>query len=99
MPESDEYKMYYAQALYKASYYPEATRAAVRVDNPQYAHRMLMLQAAIKYEQDELGACKVNLSLCPSAPLPPSPPLRPYCPPVRRSFPAVAPALDSAWVS
>jgi len=50
-PDVDEYKMYYAQALYKAGLYPEATRAAVRVDNPQYSQRMLMLQSAIKYEQ------------------------------------------------
>lgn len=43
-PDNDEYKMNYAQALYKAALYPEATRAAVRVDNPQYAQKMLMLQ-------------------------------------------------------
>jgi len=60
-PEVDEYKMYYAQSLYKAALYPEATRAAVRVDNPQYSQRVLMLQAAVKYEQDELGPCKALL--------------------------------------
>jgi hypothetical protein len=39
------------QSLYKAAMYPEAMRAVVRVDNPQYAQRMLLLQASIKYEQ------------------------------------------------
>ena len=53
-PENDEYKMNYAQSLYKAALYPEATRAAVRVDNPQYAQKMTMLQATIKYESDVL---------------------------------------------
>ena len=56
--------MHYAQSLYKAALYPEATRAAVRVDNPQYAQKMLMLQAAIKYESDELGVCKSLLEQC-----------------------------------
>ena len=51
--------MNYAQSLYKAALYPEATRAAVRVDHPQFAQKVLMLQAAIKYEMDELGPCKV----------------------------------------
>lgn len=33
-----------AQSLYKAGMYPEATRAAVRVDSPQYQQRMIALQ-------------------------------------------------------
>lgn len=56
--------MNYAQSLYKAALYPEATRAAVRVDNPQYAQKMTMLQATIKYESDELGVCKSLLEQC-----------------------------------
>jgi hypothetical protein len=45
-PGVDEYKIYYAQSLYKAGMYPEAMRAAVRVENPQYGQRMLMLQVS-----------------------------------------------------
>lgn len=45
-PDVDEYKMNYAQSLFKAALYPEATRAAIRVDNPQYAQRVLMLQVS-----------------------------------------------------
>jgi len=63
-PDVDEYKMNYAQSLYKAALYPEATRAAVRVDSPQYAQKILMLQAAIKYESDELSQCKALLDQC-----------------------------------
>jgi tetratricopeptide repeat protein 30 len=44
--------------------YPEALRASIRVDSPQYTQRMLMLQAAIRYEQDELPACKALLEQC-----------------------------------
>jgi len=34
--------------------YPEATRSAVKVDSQQQQQRITMLQAAIKYEQDEV---------------------------------------------
>ena len=65
-PDVDEYKIYYAQSLFKAGMYPEATRAAVRVDSEQHAERMITLQAVIKYEQDELSLCKALLDRCPS---------------------------------
>ena len=60
------YRIYYAQSLYKAASFPEATRNAVRVDNEQYSQRVLMLQAVIKYEQDELASCKSLLDQCHS---------------------------------
>ena len=60
----DEYRIYYAQSLYKAGLYDQAHRAALRVESPQYTQRMTMLQAAIKYEQDELAACKALLDRC-----------------------------------
>jgi len=63
-PDVEEYKIYYAQSLYKAGMYPEATRAAVRVDGEEYAQRMLMLQAMVKYEQDELPSTKSLLDQC-----------------------------------
>ena len=46
--------------------FPEATRNAVRVDNEAYSQRVLMLQAVIKYEQDELPSCKSLLDQCHS---------------------------------
>eukprot|EP01035_Chromulina_nebulosa_P019358 gene19358-25224_t len=57
-PDNDEYKIYYAQSLYKAGMYADATRAAIRIDSEQYQQKILMLQAMIKYDQDELGPCK-----------------------------------------
>ncbi len=63
-PSVQEYKIYYAQALFKAGMYPEALRSAVKVDDPQYTQRIATLQASIKYEQDELSACKSLLSQC-----------------------------------
>lgn len=43
-PGVEEYKMVYAQALYNAGLYPEAMRASVRVEGPQYMQRKQMLQ-------------------------------------------------------
>uniref|UniRef100_A0A7S1G6M3 Tetratricopeptide repeat protein 30 n=1 Tax=Bicosoecida sp. CB-2014 TaxID=1486930 RepID=A0A7S1G6M3_9STRA len=63
-PEVEEYKIYYAQTLHRAGVYAEATRAALRVDDSQYHHKLLMLQAAIKYEEDELVPCRTLLDQC-----------------------------------
>lgn len=65
-PDVEEYKLYYAQSLYKAGLYPDAVRAAIRVEGEQYAQRVLMLQSVIKYEQDELSASKGYLDQCHS---------------------------------
>ena len=35
--------------------YAEALQAQARIDDPQYAQRILSLQAAIKYEQDDMA--------------------------------------------
>jgi tetratricopeptide repeat protein 30 len=63
-PEVEEYKIYHAQSLYKAGMYAEAMRACLSIDNVQYAQRILNLQAAIKYEQDDLGGCMAHLDQC-----------------------------------
>lgn len=63
-PEVDSYKLYYAQCLYKAGLYPEATKACMRVDSEQYAQRLLHLQACIKYEEDDLPGSRTLLDQC-----------------------------------
>jgi len=63
-PDVDEYQIYYAQALYKAGLYPEATKAAVRVENVGYHQRLIMLQAAIKYEMDDMPGTKALVDQC-----------------------------------
>ncbi|KAJ1428370.1 hypothetical protein B484DRAFT_329548 [Ochromonadaceae sp. CCMP2298] len=63
-PDVEEYKLYLAQALYKAGLFADAVRAAIRVEGEQYAQRVLMLQSVIKYEQDELAGSKGYLDQC-----------------------------------
>ena len=65
-PDVEEYKIYYSQSLLKAGLFQEATRVAVRVEGEQFSQRVLMLQSIIKYEQDELSACKALLDQCVS---------------------------------
>ncbi|XP_036985957.2 tetratricopeptide repeat protein 30B-like [Artibeus jamaicensis] len=58
-PELEQYRLYQAQALYKACLYPEATRVAfLLLDNPAYHSRVLRLQAAIKYSEGDLPGAR-----------------------------------------
>ena len=65
-PDVEEYKLYYAQSLYKSGLFAEALKAAIRVEGEQFAQRVLQLQSIIKYEQDELAASKGYLDQCHS---------------------------------
>jgi len=64
-PDVEDHKVSFAQALYKSGQYEEAQRACQKVEDPVYAQRMQALQAAIKYDQDDLAGAKVMLSSCP----------------------------------
>lgn len=72
-PDVDSYRLYYAQCLYKAGLYPEATKSCTRVDSEQYNQRVLMLQASIKYEEDDLTASRC-VACCLLLPQPPAVP-------------------------
>uniref|UniRef100_A0A667X134 Tetratricopeptide repeat protein 30 n=1 Tax=Myripristis murdjan TaxID=586833 RepID=A0A667X134_9TELE len=63
-PEVEEYKLYYAQSLYKACAYPEATKATFVLDNPN-SHTKVHLQAAIKYSEEEYSAAKTLVDQLP----------------------------------
>ena len=54
VPDSDDYKLYYAQSLYKACEYEEATKACYQIENPAYQDRVLDLKVAIHYSQEDL---------------------------------------------
>ncbi|XP_048860490.1 tetratricopeptide repeat protein 30A [Brienomyrus brachyistius] len=68
-PEVEEYKVYYAQSLYGACAFPEAMRATFQLDNPSSQTKMIKLQAAIKYgEEDFAGAKSLVEQLPPDDP-------------------------------
>nr|XP_022317500.1 tetratricopeptide repeat protein 30A-like isoform X1 [Crassostrea virginica]XP_022317679.1 tetratricopeptide repeat protein 30A-like isoform X1 [Crassostrea virginica] len=65
-PEIEDYKLYYAQALYKACLYQEAMKVACQIDNPQYQSQITKLQAAIKFGEEDLPGAKSLVEQCPS---------------------------------
>ncbi|XP_016522708.1 intraflagellar transport protein 70A isoform X2 [Poecilia formosa] len=64
-PEVEEYKLYYAQSLYKAGAYSEATKASFVLDNPSSHTKMVKLQACIKFCEEDYSAAKLLLEQLP----------------------------------
>lgn len=64
-PEVEEYRMYYAQSLYKACLFQEAMKVACQIDQPQYQGQITKLQAAIKYGEEDLPGAKSLVEQCP----------------------------------
>ncbi|XP_039631100.1 tetratricopeptide repeat protein 30A isoform X1 [Polypterus senegalus] len=65
-PEVEEYKFYYAQSLYKACNYSEAMKATFLLDSPAYHTKILKLQAAIKYGEEDISGTKSLVEQLPS---------------------------------
>ncbi|KAJ3038123.1 Tetratricopeptide repeat protein 30A [Rhizophlyctis rosea] len=64
-PEVDDYRMYYAQSLYKSGQYAAALKACQAIDNPEFGDKVLKLQAAIKYESEDVAGCKYLIDQAP----------------------------------
>jgi len=63
-PDIDEYKVYHVQSLMKAGMYEEASQVCTTVENSEYTERVMLLQAAISYEQDEVQLARSILDQC-----------------------------------
>eukprot|EP00931_Biecheleriopsis_adriatica_P094237 TRINITY_DN6790_c0_g1_i3.p1 TRINITY_DN6790_c0_g1~~TRINITY_DN6790_c0_g1_i3.p1 ORF type:complete len:646 (+),score=188.81 TRINITY_DN6790_c0_g1_i3:85-2022(+) len=64
VPEVDDYKIYHVQSLIKAGLYEEASQACTGVENPEFTERVLLLQATISYEQEEVQLSRSILDQC-----------------------------------
>ncbi|XP_072298790.1 intraflagellar transport protein 70A isoform X1 [Eucyclogobius newberryi] len=64
-PDVEDYKVYYAQSLYKAGAYPEATKASFALDTPSSHTKMVKLQASIKHCEEDYSAAKALLEQLP----------------------------------
>uniref|UniRef100_A0A8C4Q8B6 Tetratricopeptide repeat protein 30 n=1 Tax=Eptatretus burgeri TaxID=7764 RepID=A0A8C4Q8B6_EPTBU len=60
-PEVSEYRLYHAQALYKAGSYPDSMHATQTLDSPTMQKKVLKLRAAIKYAEGDFHGVKVIL--------------------------------------
>ena len=62
-PDQEQYKLYYAQSLYKCGLYVEAMRVSSQIDNPNMQTKAMKLQAAVKYAEDDIKACVVPYAI------------------------------------
>lgn len=63
-PDVQEYKLYLAQALHRTGDYEAALRQSQAVEDPALGQRALLLQAAVRYEQDDLPGTRAVLAQC-----------------------------------
>ncbi|XP_014775288.1 tetratricopeptide repeat protein 30A isoform X1 [Octopus bimaculoides] len=64
-PDVENYKLYYAQSLYKACLYQEAMKIACQIESSDYQVKVTKLQAAIKYGEEDLPGAKALVDQCP----------------------------------
>jgi uncharacterized HAD superfamily protein len=60
-PDIDNYKLYFAQSLYKAGDYEAALTACLSITHEEHAEWSNKLQAAIKFQLDDLAGAKIIL--------------------------------------
>lgn len=63
-PDVEEYKINQVQSLMKASLHDEASQVCTTIENPEFTERVMLLQAAISYEQDEVQLARSILDQC-----------------------------------
>lgn len=61
-PNKDSYKLHHANALYKIEKYDEAARVSFGVQDPELKPQVLVLQAAIRYAQEDIQSAKSGLA-------------------------------------
>ncbi|VDK87520.1 unnamed protein product [Litomosoides sigmodontis] len=54
-----EYRLYWAQSLYNAFMFPEATVVVSQIDEPQFAQQVLKLESAIKYREEDITNARI----------------------------------------
>ncbi|NP_001098119.2 intraflagellar transport protein 70A [Danio rerio] len=64
-PEVEDYKLYYAQSLYGACAFPEAMKSTFLLDNTTSHTKMIKLQAAIKYGEEDYSGAKTLVEQLP----------------------------------
>ena len=61
----NNYKLYHAQALFKAAMYQDALKVLQQIESPDYADRILQLQCSIQYELEEISQAKSFIGQMP----------------------------------
>ena len=61
-PHKDSYKLHHATALYKTEQYDEAVSVSFGVQDPELKPQVTILQAAIRYAQEDIQSAKSGLA-------------------------------------
>ncbi|KAK3520868.1 hypothetical protein QTP70_034870 [Hemibagrus guttatus] len=64
-PEVEDYKLYYAQSLYKACAFQDAMKATFLLDSTANHTKMIKLQSAIKYGEEDFPAAMALVEQLP----------------------------------
>lgn len=64
-PDIPEYKLYFAQALYEASMYDEAYKVTMQIQAPELERKIIKLQSAIKYGEEDTITAKGLVDIYP----------------------------------
>ncbi|XP_058231576.1 intraflagellar transport protein 70A isoform X2 [Hemibagrus wyckioides] len=64
-PEVEDYKLYYAQSLYKACAFQDAMKATFLLDSTANHTKMIKLQSAIKYGEEDFPAAMTLVEQLP----------------------------------
>ncbi|XP_028038136.1 tetratricopeptide repeat protein 30A [Bombyx mandarina] len=57
-PDVPEYRLYFGQALYEASMFEESFKVTMQINNPELERKVIKLQSAIKYSEDDTATAK-----------------------------------------
>nr|CAG4641541.1 EOG090X0302 [Eurycercus lamellatus] len=61
-PEQEDYKLHWAQSLYQAGLYSNALKVSSQVNNTQLKVKVLKLEAAIRFAEEDLAATESAVS-------------------------------------
>ncbi|KAL0486723.1 intraflagellar transport protein 70A [Acrasis kona] len=63
-PDVEEYRIYYAQSLYKSGSFLDASKACAGIESDEHSQRVQKLQAYIHYEAGDIVATKAHAEKC-----------------------------------
>jgi len=64
--EQEEYKLHWAQSLYQAGLYMNSIKVCGQISKPEIKIKVLKLEAAIRFSEENLTAAQKIISNCPA---------------------------------
>ena len=64
--QQEEYKLYWAQSLYQAGLYSNASKVASQINDPQLKIPVQKLEAAVRFAEEDLLTAQKIINACPT---------------------------------